>query len=871
MAATKKLQVEIVGDAKDLERAFGKAGKATDKFEGKTGRARAGLLRMGKAAKVGAVGVGVAGVAGAVKFTNAASDLSESLNKASATFEKSAPKVEAWSKTTAKGLGLSQAAALEGASSIGAMLKPMGVAAPTAAKMSVRMTELASDMASFNNQDPSEMLERLRSGLSGESEPLKQFGTVVSATRVKMYAYKNGIAETGAELTEAQKIQARYGLILSDTKDQQGDFARTSDGLANQQRILSAQFEDTSAKIGKVLLPAATKGLQGLNRFVSWASENWPKFQAYAERAFSGVQEKVDQVWTWLEANVVPSIVAISADVQETLEALRRYWDRWGDEIMAVVRGVFAVLGPFVKGAITQIKATIGFILAVLRGDWGKAWDNLKTLAINPFKTMAAEVKAILTKLAPALGKLALSVGLEVARNVWRGIKAGPLGQVSGWIRDKVTGGFAALERIASTTGSRIGKGLTSSLKTAVNLGAIGPPNVVIRALNALIGKVSSLIPFVDFPKIPQIEKFAEGGVVRGPTLAMIGEAGTEVVIPVGSKRKKEGRSLLSVAAAMLGAPGDVPGRTSGGGAVRRAQELGIPMFERGGVVIGGRAIGPNPGMMDALIRHQAKDANERNLWEKVGSFFARGLGSVIGKIPAGPRVGGPIFSAVGPAVRAMAVHYVRGLFSSRDKFAIGRIDEAKQWARAQMGHPYVWGGGHGGWNFSLPGYDCSGFSSHAAKKAGASLGSPGTTMSIFPMTKAIRSGGAPMYWGFRGMGGGPRQQHMGTKIYGTWYQFGNPGHTGGTDSQWTHLRAIPGLGGFLGGSPYLPSSGPIMAHKGEAVLPPTEAAQYRARGGVGGPLIGKLADTVVFTNPADVEVVTSDLARKVVTRLAAA
>ena len=76
------------------------------------------------------------------------------------------------------------------------------------------------------------------------------------------------IAETGAQLTEAQKVQARYSLILSQTTAQQGDFTRTSDSLANSTRIMKAQLEDAAAQLGQQLLPAAQKVVEVMNDMI---------------------------------------------------------------------------------------------------------------------------------------------------------------------------------------------------------------------------------------------------------------------------------------------------------------------------------------------------------------------------------------------------------------------------------------------------------------------------------------------------------------------------------------------------------------------------------------------------------------------------
>jgi hypothetical protein len=198
-------------------------------------------------------------------LAKAASDQGEALNKVDVVFEKSAGVVEDYAERAAQAAGISKTAALDAAGGFGTMLKTAGLASDQAADMSVRLVQLAGDLASFNNIDPSEALEKLRSGLAGEAEPLRTVGVLLSEARVKAEAYASGIAKNGEELTEAQKVQARFNLILQDTTLSQGDFARTAEGAANSQRTLNAEWEDAKAEMGQAVLPLF-KDLLGLMR-----------------------------------------------------------------------------------------------------------------------------------------------------------------------------------------------------------------------------------------------------------------------------------------------------------------------------------------------------------------------------------------------------------------------------------------------------------------------------------------------------------------------------------------------------------------------------------------------------------------------------
>lgn len=210
----------------------------------------------GAAIPLSAVAAGAAVVALGKTIITAASDEGEAVNKAKVIFGDATDSVLRFSDTSASSFGIAKAEALSAAAGFGAMAQSAGVSEGASAKMSVSLVKLAGDMASFNNEDPSAMLERLRSGLAGEAEPLRQFGVFISEARVQTEAYASGIAKAGEELTDAQKIQARYNIIQQDTAKQAGDFGRTlGESLPNQIRVLKAEFIDLAAAIGQVLLP----------------------------------------------------------------------------------------------------------------------------------------------------------------------------------------------------------------------------------------------------------------------------------------------------------------------------------------------------------------------------------------------------------------------------------------------------------------------------------------------------------------------------------------------------------------------------------------------------------------------------------------
>jgi hypothetical protein len=216
-----------------------------------------------------------AGVAAAgYKVVQSASDLNESISKSNVIFGSSAKAIQGWAATADQALGLSQTAALEAAGNFAILGQSAGLTGVQLNTFSTDLTGLAADLASFNNTTTDEAITALAAGLRGESEPLRRFGVLLSESAVQAKAMEMGLAATAKELTDQDKVLARNALILEQTTLQQGDFARTADGAANQQRILAAEIENSRAAIGEGLLPAYRDLLGVLVNVADWAGKN---------------------------------------------------------------------------------------------------------------------------------------------------------------------------------------------------------------------------------------------------------------------------------------------------------------------------------------------------------------------------------------------------------------------------------------------------------------------------------------------------------------------------------------------------------------------------------------------------------------------
>jgi hypothetical protein len=206
------------------------------------------------------------------EMVHMASDANETANILEQVFGTEGMKqVQAWSETMADSMGRSKYALRDFAGRLGAVIDPMIQNKQRAQEMATTFTALAVDLGSFFNATDEDALLALRSGLTGEYEPLKRFGVVLNDNTLQMYANAHGIQKKVTAMSIAEKTEMRYGYIMQATANAQGDAARTSQGFANSSKALWASLKDLGTDMGASVLPKVEKLIHyardGLVRF----------------------------------------------------------------------------------------------------------------------------------------------------------------------------------------------------------------------------------------------------------------------------------------------------------------------------------------------------------------------------------------------------------------------------------------------------------------------------------------------------------------------------------------------------------------------------------------------------------------------------
>jgi hypothetical protein len=478
-------------------------------------------------------------VLGARKVISAASDMNEAVSAVDTTFGKGAAQIQKFSQSQSD--SFSRIDFLNASKSFAVFGQAAELNDSQLVGFSKSLTDAAQDMSSFHNIDPTQVLQDLQSGLTGETEPLRKYGIILNEQSLNEEAWAQGIAKRGDTLTEQQKILARQSFILGHLGAAEGDYERTADSAANTEKRNAANLADTTAAIGAGLLPAYQTLLGVLGEMGGLLSEHTTAVKV-AALAIVGLASavlivnaglkvyKAAQIaataatWLWnaaLSANpiglIIIALIALGAAIvlawkkSETFRAV--VLATWN----GIKVGVMAVLNFFTK----KIPAAFQSVLS-----WVKShWPIIAVLLSGPFAplvALATDAFGIRSKLTNALEALKTKAG-NLASSIGSAIKNGITGALSG-----------------------LGSALSSLVRAGINavvtaLRGFGIPGFTIDPPGPGSFTFGGLHPFSGIPYLDR------GGVIPGPRgvhrLAWV--AGGETVLP--THRQPAGRATVAI------------------------------------------------------------------------------------------------------------------------------------------------------------------------------------------------------------------------------------------------------------------------------------------------------------------------------------
>ena len=374
-----KLQSSYASTFNAAQKHINTVDKDIQKVEKTSEKARKSFLGLGegasKAFKAAAgvlAGIGIAGML--TQSVELASSLSEVQNVVDTTFGNSSAQIDTWSKSALKSFGLSELQAKQFNGTMGAMLKSTGLTGQSMVDMSKTLAGLSGDMSSFYNISQEEAFEKVRAGISGETEPLKQLGINMSVANLQAYAMSQGIKTSYDKMTQAQQVTLRYNYLLKATKDVQGDFSKTSGGFANQLRLAKTNMEQMGASIASHALPFLSKLLQTFNNYASIDTLN---------KAFSSIVNTIKQFEPL--KNIVQGIFSGHFNITDWMNAIKLV-EKFGFSNKTAM----AIVQTFTR-IVVNLKDGIGFVtnmaklfISIFTGkfDFGP-WESLRKVFID--------------------------------------------------------------------------------------------------------------------------------------------------------------------------------------------------------------------------------------------------------------------------------------------------------------------------------------------------------------------------------------------------------------------------------------------------------------------------------------------------------
>src|SRR5262245_50202625 len=298
-AGSTNVVVKFLADVSDIK-------DGVQKIEGTTGKIKSWAKGIGTAI------AGAFAVDQVKEWIDAAAGLQDAVSASQQIFGAAAGTVRRFADQADTAFGISQKGAIDAANTFATFGKSAGLSGDDLAGFATGLTGLAGDLASFRGTTPEQAIEAIGAALRGETEPIRAYGVLLDDATLRQRALKLGLISTTKEaLTPQQKVLAAQAEILAQTGDAQGDFARTSDSAANQQKILAAEMENTQAALGTALLPvlqAVTPILQAMAGFIK-DNAHW---LVPLTAAVLGVAAAV---WVWNAAMAANPIVLITLGV----------------------------------------------------------------------------------------------------------------------------------------------------------------------------------------------------------------------------------------------------------------------------------------------------------------------------------------------------------------------------------------------------------------------------------------------------------------------------------------------------------------------------------------------------------------------------
>ena len=530
MATVNQVAIKILVDGKEMEATLDEFNTLTNRA-GASGQRAGGSIKQGfTAAKIGILAAAAAVTAiiiGLNKAVEAASNFTEANNKLLVIFKSIPDAARAARDELVDAYHMSYREAAQLLAATGDVLTGLGVQEDKALELSLATQKLAADITSFSNaQGGAEAVAHaLTSAMLGEREALKTYGMVIDEAMVKEELRAAGLDKlTGLALKQA-KAEVTLKMALTQSKNATGDAARTANDYASVQRQVEAQMENMSMQIGSIFIPLWNKVLKGFLDLLELIGEGnvagalnatWEVFKIFGERLYglwTGVADLIHGIftlnWDMIKEGAETLWTTLTEGADENIARIKSAYEQGGIDYQAFLDGA---LNAMADNAIAADEMQTEIDKEALRKR-KEYWEAIAGMV----KSYDGDVNQILYNEEKLREKLALKeIKLEETKS-----------------KAKLKVNQQSAAAIGSLVGSFFGKSKAAAYAQALIQTYLGVARVV--------GQTGIMSPFA----IPAVlgtglaaaarisaTKYALGGEINQPTLALAGEAGPEIAAP---------------------------------------------------------------------------------------------------------------------------------------------------------------------------------------------------------------------------------------------------------------------------------------------------------------------------------------------------
>ena len=553
---------DAVNSLNRVDRQVDSSGKSMSGVFGKLGRVIVGAFAVDKIVEFG------------TKCLSAASEVEEMENKFNVVFKNTSKAMDEWADSYADSIGRSKTEIKTAISNQSDLMIGMGMTEEVAGDLSKKYTELAYDLASFNNVQDSTALEAMTKAMFGETEMAKQLGLNLNATTMENSEYVKSLGKKWSAMTQAEKAEAYYQEALKQSVNAIGDAERSSDSYANQIRRTQSKITEFTETLGAYMLPMATNVVTWFGDMVDGAIDFVTKIgdaiTSFKEGMKQG-EDAVDNLWfvfqdvfgIQLPDSALNMVNTIMTGFQDLWTVVTEIWNTVAVPIFNIIKEMFDSTGITADGVFNFISWIFETTMSYLKTVWENialpvmhiiveilGWVKDKFAEYMPliqqifgdcinminqlwqeilqpcFKAIGDFIQNVLAPafkwafenvIGPVVDNCFRTIG-----NLWNNSLKPIFDGIITFIKGVFTGNWrSAWDGVVQTLGG-VWSGITTVIKAPLNA-VIGLINKAISAMNKISVTIPDWVPAVGGKtfgvNLPSINYLENGGILTQPTM----------------------------------------------------------------------------------------------------------------------------------------------------------------------------------------------------------------------------------------------------------------------------------------------------------------------------------------------------------------